>query len=94
MAEFDSDTDISNIGHVEVRIAGEGARHKNHYCMSMSRVLCENCIRSGSPLCRGLTRDTYILCIEHPRPMGLSQESNLGPAALHAITLCKEPRRY
>ncbi len=27
----------------------------------------ENCIMSGSPLCRGLTRATYILCIEHRR---------------------------
>ncbi len=30
----------------------------------------------GSPLCMGLTRATYILCIKHPRQMRLSQESN------------------
>jgi hypothetical protein len=52
---------------------------------------CENCIMSGSPLCRGLTRATYILCIEHPRPKRLSRESNPGPPALQANTLCKEP---
>ncbi len=46
--------------------------------------------------CRGLTRATYILCIEHPRPKHLSRESNPGPPALQANTLCKEPfeRRY
>jgi len=32
----------------------------------------ENCITSGSPLCRGLTSATYILCIEHLRLMRLS----------------------
>jgi hypothetical protein len=51
----------------------------------------ENCITSGSPLCRGLTRATYILCIEHPRPKRLSLESNPGRPALQANTLCKEP---
>ncbi len=41
--------------------------------------LRENCITSGSPLCRrGLTRATYILCIEHPRPKRLSRESKPG----------------
>ncbi len=34
---------------------------------------------------------TYILCIEHPRPMHLSRESNPGPLALQANTLCNEP---
>jgi hypothetical protein len=38
--------------------------------------------------CRGLTRATYILCIEHPRPMRLSWESNPGPPALQAKTPC------
>jgi hypothetical protein len=33
------------------------------------------------PDCRGLTRATYILCIEHPRLMRLSRESNTGPPA-------------
>ncbi len=28
------------------------------------KTVCENCIMSGSPLCRG----AYTLCIEHPRP--------------------------
>ncbi len=44
--------------------------------------------------CRGLTKATYILCIEHPRLMRLSRESNQGE--LQANTLCKEPfeRRY
>ncbi len=50
----------------------------------------ENCITSGSPLCRSSTRATYILCIEHPRLMLLSRESNPGPPALQANTLCKE----
>ncbi len=52
---------------------------------------CEIWITSGSPLCRGSTRATYILCIEHPRPKRLSRESNPGPSALQANTLCKEP---
>ncbi len=33
----------------------------------------------------------YILCLEHPRQMLLSRESNPGPPALQANTLCKEP---
>jgi hypothetical protein len=72
-------------GHVEVRIAGEGARRSN------LRRLRENCITLGSPLYRGLNRATYILCIEHLRLMQLSRESNPGPPALS-----KEPfkRRY
>ncbi len=48
-------------------------------------------IMSGSPLCRGLTRATYILCIEHLRMLSLSRESNPEPPALQANTLCKEP---
>ncbi len=48
-------------------------------------------ITSGSPLCRGLTRATYILCIEHLRMLRLRWESNPGPPALQANTLCKEP---
>ena len=67
-----------NIRRVEVRMErlalelGERAR-----CVLQSLTLdlwrqgCESCsvfdITSGSPLCRGLTRATYILCIEHPR---------------------------
>jgi len=51
----------------------------------------ELCITSGSPLCRGLTRAIYILCIEHLRMLRLSRESNPGPPALQANTLCKEP---
>ncbi len=53
----------------------------------------ENCITSGSPLCRGLTRATYILCIEHPRPKRLSRESNPGPPALQANTLMQRAIR-
>jgi hypothetical protein len=41
--------------------------------------------------CRGLTRATYILCIAHLRMLRLSGESNPGPPALQANTLCKEP---
>ncbi len=48
-------------------------------------------ITSGSPLCRGLTRAIYILCIEHLRMLRLSGELNPGPPALQANTLCKEP---
>jgi hypothetical protein len=51
----------------------------------------ELCITSGSPLCIGLTRAIYILCIEHLRMLRLSRESNPGPPALQANTLCKEP---
>ncbi len=43
------------------------------------------------PDCRGLTRATYILCIEHLRMLRLSRESNPRPPALQANTLCKEP---
>jgi hypothetical protein len=42
-------------------------------------------------LCRGLTRAIYMLCIEHLRMLRLSGESNRGPPALQAHTLCKEP---
>ncbi len=41
--------------------------------------------------CRGLTRAAYVLCIDHPRPMRLSRESNPGPPALQVNTLCKDP---
>jgi hypothetical protein len=41
--------------------------------------------------CRGLTRAIYILCIEHLRMLHLCRESNPGPPALQASTLCKEP---
>jgi hypothetical protein len=41
---------------------------------------------------RGLTRATYILCIEHLRMLHLSGESNPGPPALQAYTLCIEQR--
>jgi hypothetical protein len=51
----------------------------------------ENCFTLGSPLCRGLTRAIYILCIEHPRPMCLSRESIPRPPALQANTQCKKP---
>ncbi len=44
-------------------------------------------ITSGSPLCRGLTRAIYILCIEHLRMLRLSGESNPGPPALQASIL-------
>ncbi len=43
------------------------------------------------PDCRGLTRATYILCIEHLRMLRLSRESNPRPPALQANTICKEP---
>jgi hypothetical protein len=39
--------------------------------------------------CRGLTKAIYILCIEHLRMLRLSGESNPGPPALQANTLCK-----
>ncbi len=48
-------------------------------------------ITSGSPLCRGLTRSIYTLCIEHLRMLRLSGDSNPGPPALQASTLWKEP---
>jgi hypothetical protein len=48
-------------------------------------------ITLGSPLCRGLTRAVYILCIEHLRLLRLSGETNPGPPALQASTLWKEP---
>ncbi len=67
------------IWRLEVRI-----RRSNLYCV---REPCENCIMSGSPLCRGLTRAT----VEHPRQMCLSRESIPGPPALQANTLWKEP---
>jgi hypothetical protein len=35
----------------------------------------ENCITSGSPLCRGLTRASYIFCIEHQRLMLLGNRT-------------------
>jgi hypothetical protein len=54
-------------------------------------LLHENCISSGSPLCRGLTKAIYIFCIEHLRMWRLSRVSNPGPPALQANTLCKEP---
>jgi hypothetical protein len=96
VAEFDSDADILDIGGVEVWIEREGSRRSKLYCMRGSRALnlrslCENCIMSGSPLWRGLIQATYILCIEHLRQMYLSPESNPGPPALQANTLCKEP---
>ncbi len=103
MAEFDSDADIfdrtrggpnsergSKALEPLLREREQGARTSEP---------CENCITSGSPLCRGLTRATYILCIEHPRPKRLSQESYLGPPALQAkshsndVIICfSEPR--
>ncbi len=87
---------ICLIWRVEVRIAREGARRLNLSCVRGSRAFetseqRENCITLGSPLCRGLTRATYILCIEHLRLKRLSRESNPGPPALQANTLCKEP---
>jgi hypothetical protein len=100
LAEFDSDADIfyrtcggpnserrSKVLKPLLHAREQGAR------TSEPR---ENRITLGSPLCRGLTRATYILCIEHPRPKRLSRESNPGPPALQANTLCKEPfeRRY
>ncbi len=51
-------------------------------------------IRSGSPLCRDLTRVIYILCIEHLRMLRLSRESNPGPPALQGNTLCKVPIKW
>jgi hypothetical protein len=89
-------TRIYLIRRVEVRIAREGAWRSNSIacegarCSNLRR-LREKCIMSGSPLCRGLTRATYILSIEHPRPKRLSRESNPGPPTMQANTLCKEP---
>ncbi len=40
---------------------------------------------------RGLTRATYILCIEHLRTLRLSRETIPGPPAPQANTLSKEP---
>jgi hypothetical protein len=100
VAEFDSDADIfdwtngglnsqrgSKALEPLLREREQGARTSEP---------CDNCITSGSPLCRDLTRATYILWIEHPRLMSLSRESNPGPPALQANTQCKEPfeRRY
>ncbi len=48
--------------------------------------------RRKRDLCKGLTRATYILCIEHSRQnMCLSQKSNPRPPPLQANTLCKKP---
>ncbi len=95
VAEFDSDADIFD------RMRGGSNSERGSKALepllrareqgAQTSEPCENCITSGSPLCRGLTRATYILCIEHPRPKRLSQESNPGPPALQANTLCKEP---
>ncbi len=88
-------TRIYLIGRMEVRIAREGARRSNLYCVRGSRALePQNSVRIASR--GGLTRATYILCIEHPRPMCLSWELNPGLPALQANTLCKElfERRY
>jgi hypothetical protein len=62
-------TRIYLIGRVEVQ-QREGARPSNLYYMRGSKAprpkkLRENCITSGSPLCNGLTRATYIFCVEH-----------------------------
>ncbi len=66
MAEFDSNADISDIARVEVRIAGEGESPLTSISGRRSRGLVPlQHITSGSPLCRGLTRAMYILCIEH-----------------------------
>ncbi len=88
MAEFDLDADIfdqtrggpnskrgSKALEPLLRAREQGAR---------TSELPENCITLGPPLCRGLTRATYILCIEHPRLKCLSRESNPGPPALQA----------
>jgi hypothetical protein len=42
--------------------------------------------------CRGLTRATYIICIEHPRPNRLSRESNPGPPLYCRRTLYAKSR--
>ncbi len=94
VAEFDSDAEIfdrthggpnsprgSQVLEPLLRVREQGAR------TSEPR---ENCITSGSPLCRGLTRATNILCIEPLRPKHLSRELNPGPPTLQANTLCKE----
>jgi hypothetical protein len=92
VAEFDSDADISD----QTR-GGPNSTRGSKALESLLRAReqgvrtsepRENCITSGS--CRVLTRTTYNLCIEHPRPKRLSQESNPGPPALQANTLCKE----
>jgi hypothetical protein len=80
------------IGRVEVRIAREGTRRSNLCCVRGSRALKpQNLVRNASrrvtTMYMGLTRATYILCIEHPRPKRLSRESNLGPPALQASTM-------
>jgi hypothetical protein len=60
-------------------------KYDNHYSLRR-QIPCVGC--------RGLTRATDILCIEHPRLMRLSQELNQGPPALQANTLCKEPLMF
>ncbi len=114
VAEFDSGADIVDRTH-----GGPNSKRgrKAFEPLLLVRVQgartsepCEKCITLGSPLCRGLTRATYILCIERRRAsaaqkrrsacetrlMRCSRESNPGPPALQANNLCKEPfeRRY
>ncbi len=52
-----------------------------------AEIWWRNCEHIG----RGLTRAIYILCIEHLRMFRLNRESNPGPPALQANTLCIEP---
>jgi hypothetical protein len=95
VAEFDSDADI-----IDQTSRGPNSERGSKTLESPFRAReqgaqtsepRENCMTLGSPLCRGLARATYILCIEHPRPKRLSWELNPGPPALQANTLCKEP---
>jgi hypothetical protein len=84
-AEFDSDADIFDRTHGgPISERGSKAlepllREREQGALTSEQR--ENCITLGSPLCRGLIRATYILCIEHPRLMRLSRESNPGPPA-------------
>ncbi len=101
VAEFDSDADIfdrtrGSPNSMRGRKALEPLLRAREQAARTAEGCVRNAFTSGSPLCRGWTRATYILCIEHPRPKCLSRELNPGPPALQANTLCKEPfqRRY
>jgi hypothetical protein len=71
VAELDSDADI-----VDRTCGGSNSERGRKALESLLLVReqgartsepRENCMTLGSPLCRGLTKATYILCIEHPR---------------------------
>ncbi len=81
MAELDSDADIFDRmrGGLNSERGSEALEPLLHAREQGTRTSepRENCITPGSPLCRDLTRATYILCTEHPRPNGIIKDSDL-----------------